>query len=223
ALVRAPGAHMRMTLYDLRFAARALRRSPMFTCVAVLTLALGIGANTAIFSVVHAVALQQLPYKDSDRLVRFWEDNNKLHIPQFSASVLNYLSWRERARSFEALGAWRDNAATITSGGDPQRLADLQATASLLPLLGIRPIAGRTFTAGEDRPGAAHVTLIAESVWRDRFGSTPDTIGSAIVLDGLPYTVIGIVRDSDFTFPVKLVTPLAADPAREDRSNHMVT
>src|SRR5258705_11237185 len=93
ALVRAPGEHMRMILHDLRYAARALRGSPMFTLVAIATLALGIGANTAIFSVVHAVALQALPNQDSERLVRLWEKNDKLRIPQFSVSVPNYYSW----------------------------------------------------------------------------------------------------------------------------------
>src|SRR5258707_1205473 len=127
ALVRAPGEHMRMILHDLRYAARALRGSPMFTLVAIATLALGIGANTAIFSVVHAVALQALPNQDSDRLVRLWEKNDKLRIPQFSASVPNYYSWRERVHSFDELAAWRSNTATLTTGGDPQRLSKLEA------------------------------------------------------------------------------------------------
>ena len=153
ALVRAPGEHMRMTAHDLRYAARALRGSPMFTLVAVATLALGIGANTAIFSVVHAVALQALPNQDSARLVRIWEKNDKLRIPRFSASVPNYYSWRERVHAFDELGAWRSNSATLTTGGDPQRVARLESTWTVLPLLGIRPIAGRTFTADEDRPG----------------------------------------------------------------------
>src|SRR3954469_19197715 len=107
ALVRAPGEHMLMFLRDLRYACRALRQAPMFTLVAVTTLALGIGANAAIFSVVHAVALQALPYPDAGRLIRLWEKNDKLRIPRFSASVPNYYSWRERASSFEQLGAWR--------------------------------------------------------------------------------------------------------------------
>src|SRR5438093_17779 len=105
ALVRAPGEHMRMLWHDVRYAARALRRTPVYTLVAVATLALGIGANTAIFSVVHAVALRPLPNRESNRLVRLWEKNDKLNIPQFATSVPNYLSWRERARSFEQLGA----------------------------------------------------------------------------------------------------------------------
>ena len=223
ALVRAPGEHMRMFLRDLRYAARALRRSPMYTLVAIATLALGIGANTAIFSVVHAVALQSFPFADASRLVRLWEKNDKLRIPQFSASVPNYVSWRERAQSFEQLGAWRSNSATLTTGGDPQRVSRLEATANLLPLVGIRPIAGRVFTTEEDRVGAPHVALMAESLWRSRLGGSPDVLGQPIVLDGVQYMLIGVVRDRDFVLPVQLVTPLAANLAVESRSNHMMT
>jgi putative ABC transport system permease protein len=223
ALVRAPGEHMRMFLHDCRYAARALRRSPMFTLVAVATLALGIGANTAIFSVVHAVALQALPNRDSDRLVRLWEKNDKLNIPRFSASVPNYYSWRERAQSFEELAAWRSTSATLTTGGEPQRVSKLEATATMLPLLGIRPIAGRNFTAEEDRLGGDRVALLAESVWRNRLGASPDVVGQPIVLDGVPHTVVGIVADRDFVIPVQVLTPLAADLSQESRSNHMMS
>jgi putative ABC transport system permease protein len=222
ALIRAPGEHMRMTLFDLRYAARGLRRSPMFTLVAVATLALGIGANTAIFSVVQAVALQPLPNRDSSRLVRIWEKNDSLNIPRFSASVPNYFSWRERAQSFEELGTWRSSSTTITTGGEPQRLTRLEATATIFPLLDLQPLAGRAFTSDEDRPGASRVVLLAESIWRTRFGSA-DLIGSHVVLDGVPHTVIGIVRDRDVIVPFHALVPLAADPAKEDRSNHMIT
>src|SRR5215203_3522404 len=183
ALVRAPGEHIRMTFHDLRHAARGLRRTPMFTLVALATLALGIGANTATFSVMYAVALQPLPSRDASRLVRVWEKNDALRIPQFSASVPNYVDWQARARSFDALGAWLSSSATITTGGDPQRLTRLQVTASVLPLLGVQPLAGRVFTAEEDRPGAARVTLVAESIWRSRFAGRPDLIGSSVILD----------------------------------------
>ena len=224
ALVRAPGEHMRMMWHDVRYAARALRRTPVYTLVAIATLALGIGANTAIFSVVHAVALQPLPNRESNRLVRIWEKNDKLNIPQFSASVPNYVSWRERARSFEQLGAWRNSAATLTTGGDPERLLGLEATANVLPLLGIVPVAGRTFSEEEDRPGgASRVVLLAESVWRNRFAGRPDVLGQSVELDGVPRTVIGIVRDADFVLTVQIVTPLAADPSKENRSNHLIT
>ena len=118
ALVRAPGEHMRMWFHDLPFSGRALRRSPMFTLVAIATLALGIGANTAIFSVVHAVAFQALPIRDPDRLVRLWEKNDKLQIPRFSVSVPNYYSWQERATRFEEIGAWRSSLSWLQLTGN---------------------------------------------------------------------------------------------------------
>jgi putative ABC transport system permease protein len=223
ALVRAPGEHMRMTLQDLRYAARSLRRTPTFTLVALGTVALGIGANTAIFSVVQAVALQPLPNRDSSRLVRLWEKNDALNIPQFSASVPNYISWRERSRAFTELGAWITGSATLTTGGEPQRLTRLQATATVFPLLGVQPLAGRTFAAEEDRPGGARVALLTESIWRGRFGARRDLLGSALVIDGVPHTLIGILRDRDFVVPFQVMVPLAADISRENRSNHLLT
>jgi putative ABC transport system permease protein len=222
ALVRAPGEHMRMTLHDIRYAARALWHTPIFTLVAMATLALGIGANTAIFSVVHAVALQPMPNRDSSSLVVIWEKNLKLDVDQFAASVPNYFSWRERARSFEELGAWREGSTTITTGGDPQRLRRLEATATIFPLLRIQPLVGRAFTADEDRPGGARVALLAESVWRARFGADGGLTGSSVILDGVPHTVVGILRDRDMVVPFGVIVPLATDVAKEDRANHMM-
>jgi putative ABC transport system permease protein len=222
ALFRAPGEHMRLTLDDLRHAARTLRRAPVFTLVAIATLVLGIGATTAIFSVVNAVALQPFPVREPDRIVRLWEKNDKLGIPRFSASVPNYVSWRERVRLFEELAAWRSGSATLTSGGDPLRVARLQTTANVLPLLGMQPLAGRGISADEDRPGGPRVALLAETLWRSRFGGDPQLIGQAILLDGLPHTVIGVVRDRDLV-SFQVLTPLAANLAEENRSNHTIT
>ena len=223
ALLRAPGEHMRLLLHDMRYAARGLRRAPMFTLVAVATLALGIGANAAIFSVVHAVALQTLAARDPDRLVRVWEKNDKLQIPRFSASVPNYYSWTERATSFEQMGAWRQNGATLTTGGDPMRVSKLDVTWTLLPMLGVTPIAGRTFTADEDRVGAPRVVILAESLWRSRFGADPALIGKPVLLNDVPHSVVGIVADRDLIVAVGTFVPLSADLAQENRSNHLMT
>ena len=214
---------MQMTLFDLRYAARGLRRSPMFAAIAVLTLALGIGANTAIFSVVHAVALEPLGYTDPGRLVRIWEKNDRLKIPQFSASVPNYLSWREQTTVFEELGAWRSGSVTLTTGGEPQRLIRLETTSTVLPLLGIRPLIGRNFSTDEDRAGGPRVALLFESVWRSRFGADPTRVGQPIVLDGMAHIVIGIVRDADFLANAHVLTPLAPDVSNESRGNHMMS
>src|SRR5215471_2205206 len=223
ALIRAPGEHLRMTLHDLRYAARALRRTPMYTLVAIATLALGIGGNTAIFSVVHAVALQPLPGRDPDRLVRVSEKNDALRIPRFSVSVPYYYSWRERATSFESMATWRDGAATIMTGGDPVRLSTLKVTWTFLPMLGVAPIAGRAFVEDEDRRGAAPVVILAESIWRSQFGGDPAMLGKPIVLDDIPHTVVGIVADRDLFVPTDAILPLAADLANENRSNHLAT
>ncbi len=223
ALVRAPGEHMQMLSFDLRYALRALRRSPMFTTIAILTVALGIGANTAIFSIVHAVALEPLGYVDANRLVRIWEKNDRLKIPQFSASIPNYVSWREQATVFEELAAWRNASVTLTTGGEPQRLTRLEVTATLLPLMGVRPILGRNFTAEEDRVGGPRVALLFESIWRSRFGADPSLVGRPVTLDGVPHVVVGIVRDSDFLSFAQLLTPLAPDLTRESRGNHMMS
>jgi putative ABC transport system permease protein len=223
ALVRAPGEHMRMLLHDVRYAARGLRRTPMFALVAIATLALGIGANTAIFSVVHAVTLQALPSRDPDRLVRVSEKNDTLQIPRFSVSVPNYYSWTERATSFEQMGAWRQAGSTLTTGGEPQRVSKLDVTWTLLPMLGVTPIAGRTFTADEDRPGGPRAVILSESLWRTRLGADPAMIGKPVVLNDVPHTVVGIVADRDLIVPVNVFVPLAADLAQENRSNHVMT
>ncbi len=223
ALVRAPGEHLMMTLYDLRFAARALRQSPVFSLVAIATLALGIGVNTTIFSVVHAVAIQPLGFSDPSRLVRIWEKNDRLNISEFATSVPNYLSWRGESRSFAELAAWRSGSVTLTGAGEPQRLARIGATATLVPLLKVRPLLGRNFSSDEDRAGAARVAILRESVWRDRFGADPTVVGRSIVLDGIAHTVVGVLRSDDLIGTAQVLTPLAPDLSRESRGDHRLT
>src|SRR3954463_6328343 len=130
---------------DLRYTLRMLRKSPLFTLAIVFTVALGIGANTAIFSIVNAVMLRPLPFQQPDRLVWIAEKNDKLNLPQFSASVLNYLSWKERSHAFDAMGAFGFASFNLTGQGDPERFTGGTITASLFPLLGIKPILGRSF------------------------------------------------------------------------------
>ena len=144
-----------MLLNDLRYTARLLRKSPLFTLAIVLTVALGIGANTAIFSVVNAVMLQPLPYEQPNRLVWIAEKNDKLNIPTFATSVLNYLSWREQSRTFELMAASGFASFNLTGQGDPEQFTGGTVTPSLFPLLGIKPVLGRSFRDGEDRPDSA--------------------------------------------------------------------
>ena len=164
-----------MPLNDLRYTIRLLRKSPLFTLAVVLTVALGIGANTAIFSVVNAVMLRPLPFAEPDRLYWVAERNDKLNLATFSASVLNYLSWKEQSRTFEQLGAVGFASFNLTGRGDPEQFTGGTITPSLLPLLGIQPVAGRAFRDDEDRPGAAKVgdgqRRVVEAALRRRSGA----------------------------------------------------
>src|SRR4029077_8194134 len=150
------GSHFFEQLWqDTRYTLRVLRKNPGFTAIAILTLALGIGANSAIFSVVNAVLIRTLPFTEPDRLVRIFETNDKLHLSQFSSSVLNYLSWREQdPRSFDQMGIIGFVSLNLTGTGEPEQFNATSITPSLLPILGIRTIDGRNFRDDEDKPGS---------------------------------------------------------------------
>src|SRR5262249_6061493 len=175
----APGRHYPMPiLADVRYAVRTLRKSPVFTAAAVLTMTLTIGANTAIFSVVNAVLIRALPFGTPAEIVQVAEKNERLNLPTFGASVLNYLSWKELNRSFQDLGAIGGASYALTGRGDPEQFNAATITPSLLPVLGVQPIAGRNFREGEDRPGAAPVAMISEALWRHTFSAPPSTLRS---------------------------------------------
>ena len=176
---------------NLRFAFRRLKNNPGFTVVAVLTLALGIGANTAMFSIVNAVLLRPLPYRDPQKLMLLAE-----HWPQFprlSLSYLNYKDWRDQSHSFEAVGAVRNNQMTMTGGAEAERLPSQNVTANLFDLLGVKPELGRGFSEAEDKPGGPPVALISHSLWERRFSSSPSVLGQAITLDNQSYSIIGVM------------------------------
>jgi putative ABC transport system permease protein len=181
---------MEIVLHDLRYALRVLARNPGFSAIAILTLALGIGANTAIFSVVNAVLLRPLEFREPSRLVIVAEKSPYLVI---STSYQNWTDWRDQSRSFESLQALRNSTLTLTGAGEPERLNTQMATAGLFSMLGVNAIAGRTFTADEDRAGGAPVVLLSYALWRRRFGASPEILGKPINLDSQPYAVIGIL------------------------------
>jgi len=181
---------MATLLQDLRYAFRLLAKSPGFTAIAVLTLALGIGANTAIFTVVNAVLLRPLGFRDPARLVLVAE---KSSYPTISTSYQNYVDWRDQSHSFESLEATRGTTITLTGAGEPERLNARMATAPLFSLLGVNAILGRTFLAEEDRAGGAPVVVLGYGVWQRRFGGSREILGKSITLDSQPYTVIGIL------------------------------
>lgn len=181
---------------NVRYAGRTLRRSPGFTGVAVATLALGIGANTAIFSAVDAVLLQPLPFADPDRLVLVWETDRSSGTTREPGSYPDFLDFRERSASLAALAAFRGTDVTrLPEDGEPERISAVQATHDLLPMLPISPLVGRTFTAEEDRPGAPNVALLGESFWRERFDSDPGVVGRTLTINDVPHAIVGVVPD----------------------------
>ena len=204
-----------MLLSDLRYAVRTLRRAPIFTAAAILTMALTIGANTAIFSVVNAVMLRPLPFASPNRLMRVAEKNEKLNLPFFGASVLNYLSWKEQTRGLELAALGFANF-TLTGRGDPEQFPGATITPSLMPVLGIEPVRGRGFSEGEDRPGGARVAMIGEGLWKRRFGGDAAVIGTNVNLSGVAYTIVGIAPPAlNFLTGSEICVPLLLDPARE--------
>ncbi len=196
---------------DLRYGLRQLLQAPGFTCVALLTLALGIGANSAIFSVVNAVLLRPLPYDDPDRLIFMGEYSEQ--VKNMSVSWPNYSDWRDQNQVFERIAAFRGAAATMTGTGDPERLTGAQCTANLFATLAGKPIQGRVFSPDEDKPGANRVILISEGLWKRRFGSEPGLIDKKLTLNGNVWTVVGVMP-SNFVFPSRLTeywSPLGQD------------
>jgi len=228
-LVRtAPSEHLHILRQDLRHAFRGLRRTPMITATAVLTLALGVGGSTAIFSVVHAILLRPLPYPQADRLVELFEQDIETG-GSMRASALNYLSWAERAQRFEALAAFQSAGATLTDDGDPEPLSGTVMTSSFFQVLGLTPIAGRTLLPQDERSGSARVAVLGESFWRRRFGGDGRIVGRLITLDGERVQVVGVMprafRDVGrsqlgATAEPQIFLPLQIDPSRENRGNH---
>jgi putative ABC transport system permease protein len=213
---------MQTLLQDLRYAFRLLAKNPSFTTIAILTLALGIGANTAIFSVVNAVLLRPLAFRDPSRLVLTLEKNPAFTTVS-SISYLNYLDWRDQSHSFESLEATRGATLTLTGIAEPERLNARMATAGLFPLLGVNAIAGRTFLLDEDRAGAAPVVLLSYGLWQRRFGGSREVIGKAISLDSQPYTVVGVLPAGfQILQPADVFVPLMpwAKTLPDDRNWH---
>src|SRR5271169_4188513 len=186
---------MRTVLHDLRYAVRQLAKAPGFAVIAILTLTLGIGANTAIFSVVNAVLLNPLPYPQPDRIMVLFHD--KPNFRTGSISYLNFEDWRRENQSFSSMAAYRETGGVTLSGnGEPEVVEGQMISAGLFEILDVKPIAGRTFSTDEDRLGANPTAMISEGLWKRKFGSDPSILGRTIILDGEGRTVIGIVPAS---------------------------
>ena len=197
-LFNAAAVHWDILGQDLRYTARTLARSPGFALTAILVLALGVGANTAAFSVTDFVLIRPLPFSDPDRLVTLWEK-----VPGYSQMELspaNFVDWKHMSKSFEGMGAYWDTSVNLVGQGDPERLEGATVTADLLPLLGVQPVMGRLFTAAEDREGAPGTLLLSYQLWQAVFGGDAGAIGRRVNLDNEPFVVIGVMP-RDFHFP----------------------
>ncbi|MCI0533973.1 MAG: ABC transporter permease [Verrucomicrobiales bacterium] len=206
---------------DVRYGARMLRKNPGFTAVAVLTLALGIGANTAIFSVVNAVLLRPLPYPKSDRLV--WLSESAPNFPVMSISYPNFTDWRTQQTIFEHVGVYNWATFNLTGEADPLRLRGSRISAEAFAALRVQPVVGRTFRDDEDQAGSPPVLLLSHKLWSSRFGGAPDIVNRSITLDGRTCTVIGVMP-ADFMFPSEVdiwipVGQMANEPSYQGRGN----
>jgi len=223
---------MQTLMQDLRYSTRMLVKNPAFTLIAVITLALGIGANTAIFSVVNTVLLRPLPYPESDRLVMVGERNSNQtsnanrDAGLDSVTPPNFVDWSSQNQAFESLAAFANQDFNLTGVVDPERLQGQRVSASLFPSLGIAPMAGRVFLSEEDLPGAQRVVVLSHELWQRRFGGDSSLIGRILTLDNEAYTVIGIMPPG-FSFPnqeTELWVPMAFNASElNNRAAHFLS
>src|SRR5215813_3696032 len=221
---RKGGIRMGSFIQDLRYGARMLLKNPGFTLVAALTLALGIGANTAIFSLIHTLLIQPLPYRDAGRVLFAMGWDVRRDQVRFQVSAADFQDWRAQCGAFEQTAGYRYLSVNLTGAGEPERAQGYNVTANLFALLGVEPILGRAFQPDEDKPGAAKVTVLSYGLWRRRFGAERGVIGQTVMLNDESYTIIGVMPPK-FEFPQlnfkgDLWAPFTHDPARlrADRS-----
>src|SRR5215813_8602342 len=206
---------------DISYGLRMLLARPGFTIIAVVALALGIGVNSAVFSVVNGVLLRPMAYRESDKLVRIWEKWGG--FDQGSVAYPNFKDWRERNRSFESLAAYRWQGFNLTGGDQPERITGQRVSTEMLSVLNVAPAIGRDFTGDEDREGSSPVAIISDALWKRRLGADPSAVGKTLTLDGEPYQVIGVLPAGFHYFPsTDVLTPMSARKAQwlTERSWH---
>jgi putative ABC transport system permease protein len=203
---------MKILWQDLRYGARMLLKNPGFTLIAALTLALGIGANTAIFSVVKGVLLSSLPYPNPEQLAMVWCDNRRQGIPDDITSYPNFVDWRDRNKTFQGMAGVTSDRYNLTGTGEPEEIRGATVSINFFQLMGVNPVHGRAFTAEEEQPGRDRVVVLSHSLWQRRFGGDPGILNKTISLSDEPYTVVGIMPPG-FQFPEKteIWGPLAPD------------
>jgi putative ABC transport system permease protein len=191
---------MDVLLRDIRYGIRSLVKRPAFTLIAGMTLALGIGANTAIFSVVNTVLLRPLPYRDAERIVTVWQNNAKAGVSRNDVSPANFLDWQEQSRSFESMVGIEPFGFSMVGNGEPERFPVWLVTAGFFETMGTNPLRGRTFSSQDYQPGNERVVVISHSLWQRRFGGDQNLVGQKLTLNGQPYTVVGVMPP-EFQFP----------------------
>jgi predicted permease len=217
---------MQTLLQDIRYGLRGLWKRPGFTAVALLTLALGIGANAAIFSVVNAVLLKPLQFREPERLAIVWEDATFVGFPHNTPAPANYADWKNQAQSFEDMAATHESSLNLTGDGEPERVPTRRVTANFFSLLGVQPLLGRGFLSAEDRPQANRVVVLSYPLWQSRYGGDRNILNRTILLNGQQHTVVGVMP-AGFQWldtEEKLWVPLALDAEEmANRSNHYLT
>ena len=209
-------------LRELRLSVRSLLKHPGFTAVVVATLAIGIAANTTIFSTINALLLKPLPFSDPDRIVALWDKLPSRGVERNEVAVANYLDWRAQSKSFEHLGIYRWWSTNLTGGETPERVQGFQVTANFLDIVGVRPILGRGFSAEENEPGKDSVALLTYNLWQRRFGGDRDIVNKVIATNGVQRTVVGVLPPG-FNYPkgAEIFAPLAFTPELSaNRGNH---
>ena len=203
---------MSTLFHEIRHAYRALRKRPLATLLAVAAIALGIGANAALFSAVDAVLLRPFPFSEPDRLYVIWETDQKRGMNRAEVSYPNFDDWRKQAKSFELLAAMPNAVSeqfVLTGAAEPTRFRGVSVSASFFDLLGTKPVLGRGLRAEDDRPEAQRVVVLSHGLWQRQFGGAPDVLGRVITLDGTPFTIVGVMSPA-FEYPrgAELWTPI---------------
>src|SRR5215218_9844787 len=207
---------MNTLLQDLRYGARILLKQPGFTLVAVVTLAIGIGANTAIFSLVNSILLRPLPFREPDRIVRLIQASPKLGLATWGVSQADFAAYREENRTLESVALYTNTATNLTGAGEPERLPMTNVTADFFKVFGVNPLLGRTFVEGEDAAGKNQICVISYAFWQRRFGGDPNIVGRMLNLNNTPAQIVGVMP-ANFKFPrleIDLWSPLALNPTR---------
>ena len=176
---------------DLRFGLRMLRKNPGFTAVAIITLTMGIGVNTALFTIVNSVVLNPLPYPQPSRLVSIYQRTAQFQTA--GDTYPNFLDWEKENRSFDVLAAYSEHDFNLTGVGEPEKLRGQMVSAGFFSMLGVKPLLGRTFRPEEDQLGASPVVLLADGLWKRRFASSPDILGQSLTMYGKAYTIVGVM------------------------------